>query len=87
MSTPSYYATCTTDPPKGIKPVQVYGSFSAARERAKELARINLVAAVYECNKAGAAKSAEPLFVARPERSKPTEAKTNKPSKPKDASK
>lgn len=68
MSTPAYYTTCVTDPPKGIRPTQVYGSFSAARDRAKELAGLNLVAAVYETNKAGAARSAEPLFVARPER-------------------
>ena len=80
MSKPAHYSTCVDNPPKGIKKVQTFGSFSQARDRARELAKINLVAVVYETNEKGAARTgAEPLFVARPV---PVRQSWEKPAKP-----
>jgi len=77
----AHYTTCVDNPPKGIKTSQTFGSFTAARDRARELAKINLVAVVYETNEQGAArKGAEPLFVARPTAARPPADKSAKPA-------
>lgn len=82
MSKPAYYTVCVDNPPKGIKAAQTYPGFTAARTRAQDLAKLGLVAAVYETNAAGAAKKgADPVHVSRPAVARPAPAKPAKPAK------
>lgn len=72
MSTPRHYTVVCEKAPKGYKKLQVCPAFSTAMERAKQLAALGQVAAVYETDAEGRARRGDaPVYVARPKHDKP----------------